>query len=178
MRQAFWTGILAAGLAASLGAEASADDKPEKPKVDFYGFLRFDVLYDDSRPNNTQTISSILSEDKTAPASIGAGGKNRPDLTMHARLTRLGVNLDGGMLPDLADAKLTGKVEIDFYNNGLTGQTESRAAIRMRHAYMKLEKDDLSFLAGQTSDVISPLWPAVNADMVMWGAGNLGDRRP
>ncbi|HKB15258.1 MAG TPA: hypothetical protein VKF62_04295, partial [Planctomycetota bacterium] len=69
-------------------------------------------------------------------------------------------------------------LEIDFYNNGLQGQSESREAVRMRHAYLKMAWDDWFFLAGQTIDVISPIWPIVNADLVMWGAGNLGDRRP
>ena len=54
----------------------------------------------------------------------------------------------------------------------------SMAAIRMRHAYTKLAWGDFNVLAGQTADVISPIWPIVNADLVMWGAGNLGDRRP
>ncbi len=151
-----------------------------KPAIGFkfYGFIRGDVIHDDSRPNNTQTMSSVLSEDPTAPSSIGAGGKNRPDLTMHARLTRLGVDVDGPTVAELNDFKVTGKVEIDFYNNFSGGPAESRAAPRMRHAYVKLAKDDLSFLAGQTTDIISPIFPAVNPDMVMWGAGNLGDRRP
>lgn len=150
----------------------------DRPSFKFYGFIRGDVIHDDSRPNNTQTISSVLSEDPTAPASIGAGGKDRPDFTMHARLTRLGVDVDGPTIPELGGFKATGKVEVDFYNSGLTGQSESRAALRMRHAYVKLGRDDLSFLAGQTTDVISPIFPAVNPDMVMWAAGNLGDRRP
>jgi hypothetical protein len=144
----------------------------------FYGSLRLDVQYDDSRPNNTQTIGWILSEDPMAPPGIGAGGKNKEDLTIHPRLTRLGVDFDGGTIQGLNDAMLTGKVEIDFYNNGLLGQSESRDAIRMRHAWLKLAWSELSLLFGQTSDVISPIFPIVNADLVMWGAGNLGDRRP
>lgn len=32
-------------------------------------------------------------------------------------------------------------------------------------------------LIGQTSDVISPLFPPANGDTLMWNAGNLGDRR-
>ena len=48
----------------------------------------------------------------------------------------------------------------------------------MRHAWAKLAWDDFYILAGQTADIISPLFPSVNADLVMWGAGNLGDRRP
>lgn len=143
-----------------------------------YGFARLDLQYDDSRPNNTQTIGWILSEDPKAPAPIGAGGKNKEDLTLHARLTRVGLDFVGGTVEGLGDASATGKIEIDFFNNALTGQSESRAALRMRHAWLKLAWDRFSILAGQTNDVISPLFPIVNADLVMWGAGNLGDRRP
>ncbi|MEO6711589.1 MAG: hypothetical protein ABI054_11615, partial [Planctomycetota bacterium] len=144
----------------------------------FYGFIRLDAQYDDSRPNNTQTIGWILSEDPAAAAPVGAGGKNREDLTIHPRLTRFGIDVDAGKIADLNDAKVTGKIEVDFFNNGLTGQSESRAALRMRHAWLKLAWTEWSFLFGQTMDVISPLYPIVNADLAMWGAGNLGDRRP
>jgi hypothetical protein len=150
----------------------------EGNKFKIYGFLRLDLQYDDSRPNNTQTIGYILSEDPTAPAPIGAGGKNKEDMTMHARLTRLGIDFDGGVVDSWDNAKLTGKIEVDFFNSGLSGQTESRAALRMRHAYLKLNWTEWSLLFGQTVDVISPLMPVVNNDLVMWGAGNLGDRRP
>ncbi|MCK6479624.1 MAG: hypothetical protein HUU06_05140 [Planctomycetaceae bacterium] len=140
----------------------------------FYGFLRLDAIWDDSMPSNTQTIGWVRSEDPTVPGGVS---KNRGDFTMHPRLTRFGFDLDGGKLADLGDAKVTGKLEIDFYNNGLSGQSESRAALRMRHAFLTLgwEKDTL--LAGQTTDLIAPLWPIVNPDLVNWGAGNLGDRR-
>ncbi len=147
-------------------------------KFKIYGFLRLDAIYDDSRPNNTQTIGFILSEDPDAPSSFGAGGKNRGDFTMDPRLTRFGIDFDGPVVSSLDDAKLTGKLEIDFYNNGLEGQSESRSAIRMRHAYLKMSWTDTSILAGQTNDVISPIFPAVNPDFNMWNAGNLGDRRP
>ncbi|HET6203148.1 MAG TPA: hypothetical protein VFI25_10150 [Planctomycetota bacterium] len=143
----------------------------------FYGFVRGDLIFDDSRPNNTQTTAFIFSEDPSAPAAFGAPN-NRGDLTIHPRLTRFGFDLDGPTISSLWDAKVTGKVEVDFYNNGLQGQSESREALRMRHAYLRLGWGNLSFLAGQTMDVISPIWPIVNADLVMWGAGNLGDRRP
>jgi len=142
-----------------------------------YGLLRLDAMRDDSRPNNSQTIGWILSEDPAAPPGVGAGGENREHFTMHPRLTRLGVDFDGGAV-EAFDARLAGKVEIDFYNNGLAGQSESRSAIRMRHAWLQLAWERFSLLAGQAYDVISPLYPIVNADLVMWGAGNLGDRRP
>ena len=151
-------------------------------KFQIYGFARLDAQYDDSRPNNTQTIGWILSEDDNppggAPNSTLAGGDDKEDFTMHPRLSRLGFNFDGGTVSSLDDAKVTGKIEIDFFNNGLAGQSESRAALRMRHAYLKMGWGDFSVLFGQTTDVISPIFPVVNADLVMWGAGNLGDRRP
>ncbi len=143
-------------------------------RIRFYGFLRLDAVRDDSTVSNSQTIGWVRSED---PSAAGGVGGNRAGFTMHPRLTRFGADLDGGTVAGLSDAKLTGKLEVDFYNNGLSGQSESRAALRMRHAYANLawEKDVL--LAGQTGDLISPLWPFVNPDMVHWGAGNLGDRR-
>ncbi|HUR29233.1 MAG TPA: hypothetical protein VM509_13680 [Planctomycetota bacterium] len=143
-----------------------------------YGFVRLDAQSDDSRPNNTQTIGWILSEDSVGPATVIAGGRNKEDLTIHPRLTRIGIDVDGGKIADLGEAKVNGKIEIDFFNNGLAGQSESREALRMRHAYLKLAWTNWSVLFGQTSDVISPIYPVVNADLVMWGAGNLGDRRP
>lgn len=144
-------------------------------KIQFYGFLRLDLIYDESRPNNTQTIGFVRSEDNDLNGRNSDG-----DFTMHPRLTRLGLNLDGPVIEELGDAKLTGKLEIDFYNSGLQGQSESRAALRMRHAWLKLGWKDagVSLLAGQTYDLISPLYPKVNPDLAQWGAGNLGDRRP
>jgi hypothetical protein len=97
---------------------------------------------------------------------------------MHARLTRLGFDVSGPPVELLGGAGSSAKIEFDFYNNALQGQSESRAAIRMRHAYLKLSWEDLFLLAGQTTDIIAPIFPVVNADMVMWGAGTPGDRRP
>lgn len=143
-------------------------------KFRLYGFLRLDGIYDDSRPNNTQVPAFIRSEDPAAPAAV-ASARNSEDLTIHPRLTRFGIDFDGPRVPLLGDAKPTGKLEIDFYN---LPSSESRNAPRMRHAFLRLGWDDVSILAGQTSDVISPIFPVVNPDFVMWGAGNIGDRRP
>jgi hypothetical protein len=50
----------------------------------------------------------------------------------------------------------------------------------MRHAYLNFEwpQDKFSILAGQTSDVISPLWPDTLNYTVGWWTGNIGYRRP
>lgn len=145
-----------------------------KSRFKFYGALRLDAIYDDSHPNNDQIAAYILSEDPKAPSAVRAK-PNASDLNIHPRLTKLGIDFTGPEIAAFADAKVTGKLEIDFYNAGLS---ESREAIRMRHGYLKLNWDEGSLLAGQTADIISPLTPIVNPDFVLWGAGNVGDRRP
>lgn len=158
-----------------------------KSKMTFYGFLRLDVQYDTDRPNHAQIPVYILSKDLSS-----AGGKK--DFTMHPRLTRLGMDFEGpGAIEPLGGAQATGRLEVDFYNFAAvststaaaatsTTAANSREFLRLRHAWGKLEWGQVdsglfSFLAGQREDVISPLTPTPNNDIVMWGAGNLGDRR-
>ena len=144
--------------------------------LQLYGFLRADVQYNDSRMNDPQIPGFVQSEDPDAPASIGAD-ENDSEFAIHPRLTRLGLNLKGPGIDGVGDPELTGNVEIDFYNIGLN-DNDSRTAIRMRRAFLNLDWGDWSMLAGQEWDIFSPLYPAVNHDLLMWGAGNLGDRRP
>jgi len=178
------------------GAEApvpAAPVAPEPPKsqglsltvgetsIKFYGFVRLDMHYDDSHPNNTQLISCIKSEDKNAAAALPGVAEmpNSADFTMSARLTRFGVDVTSPTIAMLGDARASAKIEIDFLaNGGSEAVSISRAVPRMRLAYLKLAWDDFSILAGQGWDVFSPLNPTVNGEFVMWGAGNLGDRRP
>jgi hypothetical protein len=135
-------------------------------EIDIYGFVRIDVIFDDSRVNSFQAPSLILSEPDGTPS--------QSNLTIHPRLTRFGMNFTAPeTLDTIGEAELTGRIEVDFQNGG----RESRAVPRMRHAYLRLDWGPHSLLAGQTSDLISPLFPAVNADSLMWNAGNLGDRR-
>lgn len=144
-------------------------------KFTLYGFVRLDMQYDSARPNSTNLPAWIRSEDKSAPDSIRAPNDSS-DFNMHTKLTRLGFDFTGPTVKSLHDAQATAKLEMDFYGSAASS---SRSSIRMRHAYLKLSWcDEFSVLAGQTQDVISPLNPVVNNDFVMWGAGNLGDRRP
>lgn len=136
----------------------------------FYGFFRADMDYDTSRMGLSGNLPMwVLSEDKKA------AGPNQPNLNFHPRLTRLGLeaSLPQGV-PFLGKAKVNGKLEGDFHNAG----SESRAIPRIRHAYVELQWKRLGFLAGQTWDLISPLFPTPNDDTMMWNVGNLGDRRP
>jgi hypothetical protein len=151
-------------------------DQPPAPRevavgtgrLAFYGFLRLDAIYDDSRPDHPQFPSFILSED----TSLGPAGDDQ--FNLHPRLTRFGMNYRGPEIGGAGEAELSGKLEIDFQNGG----RESREIPRLRHGWLKVSGEEWSLLAGQTWDLISPLYPAVNGDSLMWNAGNLGDRRP
>lgn len=134
--------------------------------IGFYGFIRFDAIFDDSRSDAIQTPTFIRSE---AP-----GTSNQDAFNFHPRLTRFGFNYQGPRLGGDRGAKLGGKIEVDFQNGG----RESRQVMRMRHAFMTLDWEQTRLLVGQTWDIISPLYPTVNNDTMMWNAGNLGDRRP
>lgn len=140
----------------------------EGNRFKLYGFLRLDLDFDSQHPSNTQIPFFITSPDTRA------GGTENGDYSIHPRLTRLGIDFNGPTIHTLGDAKLTGKLETDFENGG----TESRQIIRIRHAYLRLGWKDFSILGGQTWDVVSPLFPVVNNDSLMWNAGNVGDRRP
>ena len=148
-------------------AEAPIPHKVQvgKSQLSFYGFVRVDAIYDDSRPNNIQSPSFIQAE---SPAT-----ENEDSFNFHPRLTRFGMNYAGPKIGGTGP-KLSGKIELDFQNGG----RESRQVPRMRHGYMNLQWQDSSLLIGQTWDLISPLYPTVNSDTLMWNAGNLGDRRP
>lgn len=155
------------------GAEAAREEgAPRELRIgrstlELYGFARLDVIYDDSRPNALQTPTFIESED---PAVATGGGDS---VTIHPRLSRLGADLEGPALDALGGARPAAKLEVDFQNGG----RESRAVPRYRHAYLALRWDRAELLAGQTWDLISPLYPTANSDTLMWNAGNLGDRR-
>jgi len=186
--------LAAAGLRAEAPAPAPAAlVAPEPPKsqglsfnvgdttIKFYGSVRLDMHYDDSHPQNTQLIVCIKSEDRHAAAALPgvAEDPGSEDFTIHARLTRFGVDISSAPIAKLADAKVSGKIEIDFLaNGGSEALTVSRAVPRLRLGYVKLGWDDLSFLAGQAWDIVGPLNPTANAEFAMWGAGNVGDRRP
>jgi hypothetical protein len=158
-------------------AKAAESDKPlhwsdilgSENQFKLYGFLRLDVDYDSQRANNDQGPLFITSADSRI------GTPHAEDFSMHPRLSRFGIDYSGPRIAALGDSKLSGKFEIDFENGG----SESRQIIRIRHGYLKMDWDNhFSILAGQTWDVVSPLFPTVNNDTIMWNAGNVGDRRP
>jgi hypothetical protein len=136
-----------------------------KVPVTFYGYVKLDAAWDDSRVSVGNFARWVENE-----------GTNRNDeeFNMTANQTRLGLKIGG---EDVGGMKPSARVEIDFYG---VAAAENKPGVLLRHAYAKLdwEELDLSLIAGQTSDLISPLFaPTVNYT-VGWWQGNIGYRRP
>lgn len=148
-------------------------------KISVYGHIHMDAYWGDARVNHQQFPFYALSHDPTVTPGIHEKS-NWIDWT--PRMSRLGVRVTRDSLPSWEGAKLLGLLEFDFQNRATSEaagtESESRELPRLRHAYLKVSDGAFSALAGQTSDLISPLFPAANYDALMWNAGNLGDRRP
>ncbi len=131
----------------------------------FYGFVRLDVIVDSATFNNPQSPITVA---RLQPGVPDPGA----EFSMHPRLSRLGVDLQ--RVHASPEVDVDGKIEIDFQNGG----RESRAIPRMRHAYVQVSWREYRLLFGQTWQTVSRLVPMANADTLMWGAGNTGDRSP
>ena len=136
--------------------------------IQFYGYVRMDMYYDSARLNNVIVPIRVLPEDGVATDD------NDDQFAFDSRLTRIGMNINAG---HIGQADVTGKIEIDFANFP-AGVAESRETLRMRLGYINIDFGAITLRFGQDWDIISPIFPSVNYEMMMWNAGNLGDRRP
>ncbi len=137
-----------------------------KSRIEFYGYAKLDMAYDTGRvyPGNYALYVS--------PMPLNDNDNSQYNMT--ANQTRLGMNFTA---VDTGDVKVTGKLEFDLYGNGTAN---NKAAPLWRHYYMQVywPKHDFAILAGQTSDIISPLVaPTINYT-VQWQQGNIGYRHP
>lgn len=133
--------------------------------VQLYGYIKADASYDTSRTTTGNYVVWVDSE---------AMNDEDSEFNLTANQTRLGLKITG---PEDEGVITSGRVEIDFYGNYAA---ENKAKIQLRHAYLKIDwpEDRFNIIAGQTSDVISPLVPDTLNYTVLWDAGNIGYRRP
>jgi len=133
--------------------------------IQFYGYVKADAARDSSRTYPGNFVLYVDSE---------ATNHDDAEFNLTANQTRLGFDISG---PESETMKTSGKIEFDFYGNYAS---ENKAKIQMRHAYMTFAwpQLDLALLAGQASDVVSPLVPTTLNYTVLWDAGNIGYRRP
>jgi len=150
---------------------ASAAETAPAYTFKWSGYIKADFAYDETRVNSGNYALYVL-EPKPA------GAAKNDVLSATARETRLGFDfswLEG-------DYRTDAKVELDFYGLGVTSASltaqENKAAPMLRHAYVQVARGRWSLLAGQTSDVMSPLVPKTVNYTVCWDQGNIGYRRP
>jgi hypothetical protein len=129
-----------------------------------YGILWANGVYETDRTYVGDYTLWALSEDEAGQPTFHADGKN----------TRLGIDVLGPKLPCFCDAQTGGKVEVDFQGSFVT---ENKGSLLLRHAYIEVKNDDFRLVAGQTWDVISPLFPTCVMYSVFWDAGDIGYRR-
>ncbi|MCP4712744.1 MAG: hypothetical protein GY869_29300 [Planctomycetes bacterium] len=133
--------------------------------VQLYGYFKLDAAYDTHR-TSTGNFARWVESDMNA--------RHDDQFNMTANQTRFGLKLTG---PKEGNVYTSGQIEIDLYGNGAA---ENKPGILLRHAYLKFYcvENDITLLAGQTSDVISPLVPSTVNYIVAWWGGNIGYRRP
>lgn len=139
-----------------------------KPAIQIFGQTKLDTIHMTGKMNNSESQMWALSRDDAK-----VRGTNDAETTMHARYSRIGL-LAEGSAPGFD--KLEGRIEFDF-NSGDTN-AQSRALVRIVHAFAKATKGPWTLGAGQMTDVISPLLPSHGDGANDWNIGNLGDRRP
>ena len=149
-------------------AEAAGSQSPmivwSDLDIQLYGYLKLDAAYDSSQTTNGNYAQWIDPENNN---------NDDDQFNMTANQSRFGAKISG---PEDGGMKTSGLVEVDFYG----GSNENKSHLMMRHAYMKLDWPGSRFniIAGQTSDVISPLFPSTVNYSVGWWTGNIGYRRP
>jgi hypothetical protein len=137
----------------------------EKPQLTWYGYVKLDAAWDEALVNPGNYARWVVSPDVV---------DEHTHFNMTARQTRIGFTLAS----KAGNATLSGRWESDFYA-GAGAAAENRNALQVRHAYVDVAwPSGWSILAGQASDVISPLAPATLNYIVAWWGGNTGYRRP
>jgi hypothetical protein len=132
--------------------------------IQLYGYIKLDAAYDTSQTDDGNFAKWVEREDLNA---------DDDQFNMTANQSRFGIRIKGTGEEAM---QTSGRAEVDFYGGG----SQNKAHLMMRHAYMKLDWPDARFsiIAGQTSDVISPLVPTTVNYSVAWWVGNIGYRRP
>ena len=166
------TAVLLALLALGcFSATAAAVDAGPAYTFKFSGYIKADFVYDQTRVNSGNYALYVMERSPvTAP--------DNDIMSITARESRFGFDF----MWKENDIRTDARLEFDFYGLGVSpaslNSLENKAAPMLRHAYMKLTKGSWSLLAGQTSDIISPLVPRTANYTVLWDQGNIGYRRP
>ncbi|HET9626611.1 MAG TPA: hypothetical protein VFP84_34850 [Kofleriaceae bacterium] len=134
-----------AGLPAPTPAEAKVPQPAVTAKWDMslYGFIELDSAYDSVQGFNDLAGNAAI-------ARPGSFAGNNDQFTMSARNTRIGYRVSA---PTYHDMKASAQLELDFFGNQPTPLSEAaffqNAALRTRHANLKIETPYVDVLFGQ-----------------------------
>lgn len=139
----------------------SAQEKKEKPSINFYGFVRNEVAVDTYHGvesfNDIFYLLPLYQENE-----LGEEINKDVESYLTTAATRLGLKIAG---PEVFGAKTSGVIEFDF--GGITSQYPT--LFRMRHAYTNFAWENSSLLVGQTWH---PFWGG--SDFPKTGSLNTG----
>ncbi len=130
--------------------------------VSIYGYLRLDASYDTQRTAAGNLMFYVL------PKTDGA---RSDEFNMTARETRLGLNIRA---PEFEGIRTSGRLETDFYS----GAVENAPNLRLRLAYVDVERGPWSLRAGQDWETLITVIPRIVNFSYLANAGALGLRRP
>jgi hypothetical protein len=133
--------------------------------VDLYGYVKLDAAWD---------TGEVVPGDFVKWVNLESEDSDETQFNTTVNETRVGL-LIGEKEEDDDALQVSGRFEIDFYGGGNDGSPEPR----MRQGFVRMDwpRSRFNLLVGQTSDVISPLFPRTLNYPVAWWAGNIGFRR-
>lgn len=129
-----------------------------------YGYVCCSTVYETQKSVTGEYTLYVVSPDTRAGDAFYVDAKS----------TRLGLNVAGPAVGWLGDAKIGGRLEIDFqgpYVNANLGR------VLFRQAYCEVKNDEYRLMGGQAWEVLSPLYPMMLLYVPGSGGGNLGYRR-
>jgi prefoldin subunit 5 len=149
-------------MAAQAAAAAPAEVKTSsKYKLNFYGKIKFDAIYDTIDMGTDEFITYIHKNANTQDKT-----------SFNIRETRLGIAIEG---PSYNGWTPRGRFETDFYGSDANSRN---GALRTRLAYIDFSKGDTSIRVGQDWNKIASLNPTVLNFAIMGYNGNLWERVP
>lgn len=152
-----------AAVASPTKAEVTIGNVSSKFDISIYGYIKLDAAYDSQATAIGDAAFFVLPQ---------TDGKNDSEFNMTARQTRLGLNIGG---PDVADGKVSAKLEMDFYGKG---DSDNGYHPRMRLGYLQWKSSDWGFVAGQDWDAFITAVPKSVNFAYLSDQGALGLRRP
>ena len=132
--------LLVVILLPSIAFSQKSDEK--KVKATFYGFVKTDMFWDTRQTVSAREGHFLLFPAPVNEDAVGDDINDKANFNFLSIQSRVGVSVSG---PNVLNAKLSGKIEGDFF-----GQLNTNIGLfRLRHAFVKLNWTKTELLIGQ-----------------------------